>query len=77
MACSRPAERRKDMKIAQIQSHVYSEKMENLEQLEVRLRELDGQKPDLVMLGEMFCCPTRPACSRPMRRMRVALCGAD
>lgn len=45
------------MKIAQIQSHVYSEKMENLEQLEVRLRELDGQKPDLVMLGEMFCCP--------------------
>ena len=57
MACSRPAERRKDMKIAQIQSHVYSEKMENLEQLEVRLRELDGQKPDLVMLGEMFCCP--------------------
>lgn len=47
----------KNMKIAQIQSHVYSEKMENLEQLEVRLRELDGQKPDLVMLGEMFCCP--------------------
>ena len=45
------------MKIAQIQSHVYSEKMENLEQLEVRLRELDGHKPDLVMLGEMFCCP--------------------
>lgn len=57
MACSRPAERGNDMKIAQIQSHVYSEKMENLEQLEVRLRELDGQKPDLVMLGEMFCCP--------------------
>lgn len=45
------------MKIAQIQSHVYSEKMENLEQLEVRLRELDGHKPDLVMLGEMFCSP--------------------
>lgn len=45
------------MKIVQIQSHVYSEKMENLEQLEVRLREVDGQKPDLVMLGEMFCCP--------------------
>ncbi len=57
MACSRPAERGNDMKIAQIQSHVYSEKMENLEQLEVRLREVDGQKPDLVMLGEMFCCP--------------------
>lgn len=57
MACSRPAERGNDMKIVQIQSHVYSEKMENLEQLEVRLRELDGQKPDLVMLGEMFCCP--------------------
>ena len=45
------------MKIVQIQSHVYSEKMKNLEQLEVRLRELDGQKPDLVMLGEMFGCP--------------------
>lgn len=57
MACSRPAERGNDMKIAQIQSHVYSEKMENLEQLEVRLRELVGHKPDLVMLGEMFCCP--------------------
>ena len=57
MACSRPAERGNDMKIVQIQSHVYSEKMKNLEQLEVRLRELDGQKPDLVMLGEMFCCP--------------------
>lgn len=57
MACSRPAKRGNDMKIVQIQSHVYSEKMKNLEQLEVRLRELDGQKPDLVMLGEMFCCP--------------------
>ena len=42
MACSRPAERGNDMKIVQIQSHVYSEKMKNLEQLEVRLREVDG-----------------------------------
>ena len=64
MACSRPAERGNDMKIAQIQSHVYSEKMENLEQLEVRLRELVGHKPDLVMLGEMFCCPYENRCFR-------------
>ena len=45
------------MKIAQIQSHVYIDKMKNLEQLEERLEELAWQKPDLVMLGEMFCCP--------------------
>lgn len=53
----RPAERVSDMKIAQIQSHVYIDKMKNLEQLEERLEELAWQKPDLVMLGEMFCCP--------------------
>ncbi|OUQ47985.1 carbon-nitrogen hydrolase [Lachnoclostridium sp. An118] len=46
-----------DMKIAQIQSHVYSDKMKNAEQMERRLEELAWQKPDLVMLGEMFCCP--------------------
>ena len=45
------------MKIAQIQSHVYSDKMKNLEQLDRQLEELAWQKPDLVMLGEMFCCP--------------------
>ncbi len=53
----RPAERVSDMRIAQIQSHVYSDKMKNVEQLERRLEELAWQKPDLVMLGEMFCCP--------------------
>ena len=53
----RPAERVSDMMIAQIQSHVYIDKMKNLEQLEERLEELAWQKPDLVMLGEMFCCP--------------------
>lgn len=53
----RPAERVSDMKIVQIQSHVYIDKMKNLEQLEERLEELAWQKPDLVMLGEMFCCP--------------------
>lgn len=53
----RPAERVSDMRIAQIQSHVYIDKMKNLEQLEERLEELAWQKPDLVMLGEMFCCP--------------------
>lgn len=57
MAGSRPAERVSDMRIAQIQSHVYIDKMKNLEQLEERLEELAWQKPDLVMLGEMFCCP--------------------
>ena len=46
-----------DMRIAQIQSHVYIDKMKNLEQLEEWLEELAWQKPDLVMLGEMFCCP--------------------
>ena len=55
MAGSRPAERVSDMRIAQIQSHVYIDKMKNLEQLERRLEELAWQKPDLVMLGEMFC----------------------
>lgn len=53
----RPAERVSDMRIAQIQSHVYIDKMKNLKQLEERLEELAWQKPDLVMLGEMFCCP--------------------
>ena len=39
MAGSRPAERVSDMRIAQIQSHVYSDKMKNVEQLERRLEE--------------------------------------
>lgn len=45
------------MKIVQIQSHVYSEKEKNLEQLKQYLEEIKKEKPDIVMLGEMFSCP--------------------
>ncbi len=45
------------MKIAQIQAHVYEDKMKNLEVFGRRMEELKDQKIDLVTLGEMFNCP--------------------
>lgn len=45
------------MKIAQIQSHVYTKIEDNLEQLGKYLEELSVQRPDMVALGEMFDCP--------------------
>lgn len=45
------------MRIAQIQSHVYKDKNINIEHLRRYLEQLSCRKPDLVMLGEMFCCP--------------------
>ncbi|MDO4622317.1 MAG: carbon-nitrogen hydrolase family protein [Eubacteriales bacterium] len=47
----------KSMKIMQIQTHVYSEKKKNLQQLEQILENAAVEKPDLVTVGEMFVCP--------------------
>ena len=45
------------MKIAQIQSRVYNDKKKNAEQLKLYLEKIKSERPDLVMLGEMFNCP--------------------
>lgn len=45
------------MKIVQLQTHVYQEKERNLEKLEQYLDCVSKENPDLVMAGEMFCCP--------------------
>lgn len=46
------------MKILQLQTHVYEDKKENLAQLTSLLAaHCPTEKPDLVMLGEMFACP--------------------
>ncbi len=45
------------MRIAQLQTHVYTEKEQNIQALERQLTRLDSEQPDIVMLGEMFACP--------------------
>lgn len=45
------------MKIAQLQTHVFSEGTLNLTQLEEYIRRVKPETPDLIMLGEMFNCP--------------------
>lgn len=50
------------MKIAQIQLRVSDDKEENLLRLSRAMDQLDPKKPDLVAVGEMFCCPYDTAC---------------
>ncbi len=45
------------MKVAQLQTHVFTDKKANLTELESKLEQLEGQGIDLVTLGEMFNCP--------------------
>lgn len=45
------------MKIAQLQTTVFEEKEANLEQLRELIRSIEEDKPDFVLLGEMFNCP--------------------
>lgn len=45
------------MRIVQLQTHVFAKKRKNLEQLEHCLTTIAKEQPDLVTLGEMFCCP--------------------
>lgn len=45
------------MKIAQLQTHVLSEKQRSLAQVEAYIDKVMPEKPDLVALGEMFQCP--------------------
>lgn len=45
------------IKVAMLQSHVYTDKEENLRALHRKLEELVPEKPDLVTLPEMFNCP--------------------
>ena len=45
------------IRIAQIQSLVSRDKEDNLRRVERIMDEIESEKPDLVALGEMFCCP--------------------
>ena len=50
------------MRIAQIQSHVYKNKQENLDILAEKLNGLAGEAVDLVAVGEMFTTPYETSC---------------
>ena len=50
------------MKIAQIQAHVYDDKMKNLEEFRKKMEGLRDEKIDMVTLGEMFNCPYQTQC---------------
>ena len=50
------------MRIAQIQSHVYKNKQENLDMLAEKLNGLDEEAVDLVAVGEMFTTPYETSC---------------
>ena len=58
------------LKAAMLQSHVYSDKAENIRALCVNLEELAKEKPDLVTLPEMFNCPIRAAISLSMPKRK-------
>lgn len=45
------------LRVAQMQMPVYEDKWKNIDKLSAALDKLDGEAPDLVCLGEMFCCP--------------------
>ena len=49
------------MRIAQLQTHVWDDPDRCLAGAEEVLSALDGQRPDLVCLGEMFACPYETA----------------
>ncbi len=49
------------MKVAQLQTRVYPETEKNLQRVRDDLRQVQEEGPDLVMLGEMFCCPYETA----------------
>jgi predicted amidohydrolase len=46
-----------EIKIIQLQTNVYADKMENIEALAKRLETLANEKADIVALPEMFNCP--------------------
>lgn len=50
------------MRIAQLQTHVYPNDIQNIHHVTAVIEKAMTQKPDLVMLGEMFACPYDTAC---------------
>lgn len=50
------------MKIAQLQTHVYEDKMRNIEMLVPKLWQAKEYQADLVCLPEMFACPYETDC---------------
>ncbi|MEE3420416.1 MAG: carbon-nitrogen hydrolase family protein [Lachnospiraceae bacterium] len=49
------------MRVAQLQTQVDPDVMKNIEEADRLMTELDGKRPDLVTLGEMFACPYETA----------------
>ena len=45
------------MKIAQLQTHVFADKADNMAQLETSIAAVMPENPDLITIGEMFNCP--------------------
>ncbi|NBJ83609.1 carbon-nitrogen hydrolase family protein [bacterium 1XD42-94] len=50
-----------DLTIVQLQTHVHSDKMKNIEMLPPLLSQASAQKADFVCLPEMFACPYETA----------------
>ena len=45
------------IKTAAIQMHTVQDKMENIRTAGAYIEKVSAQKPDFVILPEMFCCP--------------------
>mgnify|MGYP002612374605 FL=1 len=54
------------IKIAAIQMPTVADKMENVRTVKAYLEKIKDEKPDFVILSEMFCCPyqTENLCGR-------------
>lgn len=50
------------MRIAQLQLPVSEDKVENLRRLAETMERVASERPDLIALGEMFCCPYETGC---------------
>lgn len=49
------------LRLAQLQTHVFEEKMKNISVLAEKLEQLSREGVDMVTLPEMFCCPYETA----------------
>lgn len=49
------------IRIAQLQTHVYQDKQQNLDHVAQLMEQISAQKPDVVTLPEMFNCPYKPS----------------
>ena len=65
------------IKIVAIQMSTVADKMENVRTVKTYLEKIKDEKPDFVILPEMFCCPYQTENFRFMRKKKVARYGSS